>query len=163
MGEALCYTDPSCRGPLTASGSAPTQTSDLSFESCTSTASPGPFPVPAPGVLTVRVQTATSLVPHISLVSPTTHKVDVKYGFFALAPRRRVHQRGSAIYNFGKDRDGVGVGQVTGSPGALWELWAGGFSQPRGRDSLARAALLSPVVFIIFHSQTILEAGCHGN
>ena len=38
-----------------------------------------------------------------------------------------------------------------------------GFNQSRGWDSPARLAFLSTVVFIIFHSQTVLEAGCQGN
>lgn len=61
---------------------------------------------------------------------------------------------------------GIGEGQVTRALthwGALWEPRARGFSQSRGRDSPARIVSLSTVVFIIFHFQTILEAGCHGN
>lgn len=60
----------------------------------------------------------------------------------------------------------MGEGRVTGvltHQAALWEPGERGFSQSRGQDSPARIAFLSTVVFIIFHSQTILEAGCHGN
>lgn len=122
-------------GLLIVSGPAPTQTSDLSLNGTSGRLLHldwGPFVLWASWCTDCHLSDSHMLVPHVFPLPRATHEVEVGGDVFAPEPKQRVPQRNSTAHNFGKEGDCMGEGQVTRSPGALWELWAGGFSQSRG-------------------------------